>query len=52
MKEASESKKENASLEWAMKNVGKRENPGDALENVLKASESDVYPFSIYFSAE
>jgi flagellar biosynthesis/type III secretory pathway M-ring protein FliF/YscJ len=43
----------NPSLFWALKKVDYyNENPGDALENVSKASESDVWPLSIYFSKQ
>ena len=48
----SDSKKENVTLKWAMDKVGKSANNGDDadLENILRASENDVYPLSIHFS--
>jgi hypothetical protein len=50
--EAPESNKENVTLEWATKNIGKKiETSEDAqIANMLKVSENDVYPLSIYFS--
>ncbi len=45
-------KEEKDTLKWVSEKVGKVQNSGDDadLENILRASENDVYPISIYFS--